>query len=272
MVVFPNAKINLGLRVTRKRDDGYHDIETIFYTVRWCDILEAIPDNSPGAKSISLTVTGNNSLSAEDNLCARAYDLLSKDFRLPPVKAWLHKIIPIGAGLGGGSSDAAFMLTLLNKLFSLGISNNKMKQYALSLGSDCSFFVDNKPAFAGGRGEVMAEIPQVLKNYFTFIVKPGFSVSTAEAYRMVIPVRPETSLKDLISLPVSEWKNKIVNDFETPLAEKYPEINFIKRKFYESGALFALMSGSGSCVYGIYKTEADVSNLFPGYQCWKGIL
>jgi 4-diphosphocytidyl-2-C-methyl-D-erythritol kinase len=186
VIVFPHAKINLGLHVTGKRDDGYHNIETVFYPVQLCDVLEAIEDNSSTGK-INLTVTGNDSLSANDNLCIKAFELLKKDFNLPSVKAHLHKIIPTGAGLGGGSADAAFMLKLLNTLFELKLNNDTLKKYALELGSDCPFFVEGKPVHATGRGEVTEAIKLSLKNYFISIVKPNIGISTAEAYKMVRP-------------------------------------------------------------------------------------
>ena len=270
MIVFPNAKINLGLHVVSKRDDGFHNIETVFYPAGWCDVLEVIKDNSSKNSEIDFTVSGNESLSAEDNLCVRAYHLLKKDFKIPSVRGWLHKIIPVGAGLGGGSSDAAFMIKLLDKIFDLKISTGRMKDYALQLGSDCPFFLDSKPMFASGRGEVLEEIPEVLKNYFITIVKPSLSISTAEAYSLVKPKQTESSLRGLISLPLRQWKDVIVNDFEIPLAEKFPEINSIKKKLYEAGAVFALLSGSGSAVYGIFEKETDIKKIFPECVCWNG--
>ena len=272
VVVFPNAKINLGLRVVGRRDDSFHNIETVFYPVGWCDILEVIENDSIAEKKIDFTVSGNALLNSEDNLCVRAFRLLENDFKIPPAKAWLHKIIPAGAGLGGGSSDAVNMILLLNKLFSLKISNEKIKEYALQLGSDCPFFLSDKPMYATGRGEVMEEIPEVLKNFFIFIVKPKFSISTAEAYRLVKPNKPQSTLKDLIQLPVQQWKNSIVNDFAIPLGEKFPEINSIKNKFYDAGAVFSLMSGSGSAVYGIFEKETEGGKIFPGYESWSGRL
>jgi 4-diphosphocytidyl-2-C-methyl-D-erythritol kinase len=221
---------------------------------------------------MEFTVTGNDSLNAEDNLCVRAYRLLQKDFSLPPVKAWLHKLIPVGAGLGGGSSDAVEMLVSLNNLFDLGMNKDKLKGYALQMGSDCPFFCDGKPALASGRGEVLGEIPEVLKNYFICIVKPPVSISTAEAYSMVKPSMPAQPLRELITRPVSEWKNAVLNDFETPLAEKYPELGKLKSNFYNAGAVFSLLSGSGSAVYGIFDKEKDGRKLFPGMESWSGKL
>jgi 4-diphosphocytidyl-2-C-methyl-D-erythritol kinase len=261
LVVFPHAKINLGLHVTGKRDDGYHNIETVFYPVPLCDVLEAVEDTSSSGK-ITLDVTGNDSLSANDNLCAKAYELLKKDFKLPSVKAHLHKIIPAGAGLGGGSADAAFMLKLLNKIFQLKLSNDALKKYALELGSDCPFFVDGKPVYATGRGEVTQSIKLSLKNYFIAIVKPQVSVSTVEAYKMVKPQKPHVALLSAIQQPVEKWRDLITNNFEEPVFKKYPAIETIKKKLYESGAVFALMSGSGSAVYGLFDREIKLNDAF----------
>lgn len=269
MIQFPLAKINLGLRVLNKRSDGFHNIETVFYPVGWSDVLEVVENKSvpqdykSSGAEIDFTISGNDELSADDNLCVRAYRLLKKDFPLPPVKAWLHKVIPVGAGLGGGSADAAYMLKILNQLFKLNLSNDKLKDYALQLGSDCPFFIDANPAIANSRGETLEEIPEVLKNYFICIAKPSFSISTAEAYSMVKPALPSTSLRMLIKRPVKEWKDLITNDFEIPLAEKFPELSLLKKKFYAAGAVFSLMSGSGSAVYGIFEKEKDARLLNP---------
>lgn len=261
MIVFPHAKINLGLRVTAKRSDGYHDIETIFYPVPLCDILEVIEDASSEGK-INLTVTGNDSLGADENLCVKAYELLKKDFKLPSVKAHLQKIIPTGAGLGGGSADAAFMLKLLNKLFGLKLDNNILKKYALELGSDCPFFVDGKPVHAAGRGEITQAVKLSLKDNFICIVKPQVSVSSAEAYKMITPQKPAMTMLSAVEQSLEKWKDLLTNDFEKPVFRKYPVIETIKKKLYEQGAIFALMSGSGSAVYGIFRREINLKNVF----------
>jgi 4-diphosphocytidyl-2-C-methyl-D-erythritol kinase len=261
LVVFPHAKINLGLHVTGKRDDGYHDIETVFYPVQVSDVLEAVEDTSSQGK-ITLDITGNHSLSASDNLCVKAYELLKKDFKLPSIKAHLHKIIPAGAGLGGGSADATFMLNLLNKLFELKLSNESLKKYALELGSDCPFFVDSKPVHATGRGEITQLINISLKNYFICIVKPQTSVSTAEAYKMVKPQKPQMALLSAITQPIGKWRALLTNDFEEPVFKQYPAIENLKKKLYEAGAVFALMSGSGSAVYGIFDREINLKKNF----------
>ncbi len=261
MVVFPHAKINLGLHVTGRRDDGYHNIETVFYPIPLSDVLEAIEDVSSSGK-INLTVTGNESLSANDNLCVKAYELLNKDFKLPSVKVHLHKIIPTGAGLGGGSADAVFMLKLLNKLFELKLSNDVLKKYALQIGSDCPFFVEGKPVYATGRGEEMEDIKLSLKDYFICIVKPQVSVSTAEAYKMVKPQKPPVALLSVIQQLLEKWKDLLTNDFEEPVFKKYPVIESVRKKLYETGAVFALMSGSGSAVYGIFDRKVNLEGAF----------
>ena len=261
MIVFPHAKINLGLYVTGKRADGYHDIETIFYPVPLCDALEVIKDSSSIGK-IDLTVTGNDSLTAKDNLCIKAYQLLQKDFKLSSVKVHLHKMIPTGAGLGGGSADAAFMLKLLNRIFDLKLGDDALKKYALELGSDCPFFIDSKPVCATGRGEIMQPAEVSLKNYFICIIKPQISVSTAEAYKMIKPQKPRMSILSAIQQPIEKWKDSLTNDFEKPVFERHPEIENVKKKLYDAGAVFALMSGSGSAVYGIFEREIDFKNTF----------
>jgi 4-diphosphocytidyl-2-C-methyl-D-erythritol kinase len=261
LIVFPHAKINLGLHVIAKRSDGYHDIETVFYPVPLCDILEVIEVPSSSGK-IDLTITGNDSLGGNDNLCTKAYELLKKDFKLPSVKAHLHKIIPTGAGLGGGSADAAFMLKLLNRNFNLKLDDNALKKYALQLGSDCPFFVEGKPVNATGRGEVSSPVGLSLKDYFICIVKPPVSVSTAEAYKMIPPRKPQIALLSAILQPVKKWKDLITNDFEEPVFKMHPVIETIKKKLYEAGALFALMSGSGSAVYGIFGKEINFKSAF----------
>jgi len=260
MISFPNAKINIGLHITEKRSDGFHNLETVFFPVGWGDILEiAVADK------LQFTTSGIHILgSPESNLVMRAYDLLQKDFDLPRLKIHLHKQIPFGAGLGGGSADGAFMLRLLNHTFNLNISQEKLLEYAAVLGSDCPFFILNKPVFATGRGEIMKEINLNVKGLYLLLIKPPLEVSTASAFQNVIPQRPEVSLSELIKLPVQEWKNSIVNQFESSVFPKYPEISDIKNQLYELGAVYASMSGSGSCVFGLFdELPESLSNLFP---------
>ena len=247
MIVFPNTKINIGLKVIEKRDDGFHNIETIFYPVPLCDILEFLPLGG-GAKTSKFKNTGLqiDTPSDANNLCIKAYSIIKNDFDIPPLDIHLHKIIPFGAGLGGGSADAGFMLKALNDYFCLGISEEKLKFYASKLGSDCTFFIQNKTSFAWEKGEKLKEISLSLKGYHIVIVHPGFSVSTAEAYAGIIPEKSDCSLTDLVYKPIEKWREFIFNDFEKNIFEKYPAIKEIKDKLYTQGAIYASMSGSGS--------------------------
>ena len=268
MIVFPNCKINLGLHILRKRADGYHDLETVFYPVRFTDILELIPDRETSGGPVHYSQTGLQIQGeAADNLCVKAYHLLKKDFpELPPVKMHLHKVIPTGAGLGGGSSDAAFTIRLLNDYFKLGLSKEQLLQYALVLGSDCPFFILNKPAFATGRGELLEPVTTDLTSYTLVIVNPGIHVPTAKAFAGIRPALPEKSLKEIIAQPVSSWADELVNDFEKPIFYQYPEIAAIKDELYRAGAVYASMSGSGSTVYGLFSAgKALILNLPPEY-------
>jgi len=268
MIVFPNCKINLGLHILRKRADGYHDLETVFYPVRFTDILELIPERTTTDQPViyaqsGLDIQGN----PLDNLCVKAYLLLKKDYpALPPVKMHLHKVIPTGAGLGGGSADAAFTLQLLNDYFKLGLSTDQLLHYALSLGSDCPFFILNKPAYATGRGELLEPVSVDLTGYTLVIINPGIHVPTAQAFAGIRPAQPERSLKEIIALPVSSWADELINDFEKPIFYQYPEIAAIKDELYRAGAVYASMSGSGSTVYGLFADGKPlILNLPPDY-------
>ncbi len=249
MISFPNAKINIGLNVVSKRDDGYHNLETIFYPVKLADALELADSNEMQFSTSGIEIDGI----LENNLVVKAYNLLQKDFKLPPVKLHLHKIIPFGAGLGGGSSDAAFTLKMLDKYFNLKISSTKLKNYAAQIGADCPFFIENKPTFATGIGDQFQPVNFDLSEYEILIVKPDISVSTPEAYKNVIPAKPIFNLKDIENLPIKDWKEVIENDFEKSVFEKYPEIEKLKQTLYEMGALYASMSGSGSAVFGVFR-------------------
>jgi 4-diphosphocytidyl-2-C-methyl-D-erythritol kinase len=270
MISFPNAKINIGLNIVRRRNDGFHDIETIFYPCNLCDILEIVEypvgSHMPLFHNTGLSIDA----SLDKNLCVKAYRLLQNDCKLPEISIHLHKIIPFGAGLGGGSSDAVFTILLLNRLFSLNLTSEKISAYALNLGSDCVFFTGNKPVIARGRGEIIESIENKLSGYFIVIVKPSFGISTVEAYSQVIPQVPAYNLIESFNQPVEKWSLTIVNDFEKPLFLKYPELLKIKDELYKSGALYASMSGSGSAIYAIYKKETDIAGLFPGCFVWKG--
>ena len=268
MIVFPNCKINLGLHILRKRADEYHDLETVFYPVRFTDILELIPDRSTNDQPVTYSQSGleiqGNPL---DNLCVKAYQLLKKDYpALPPVKMHLHKVIPTGAGLGGGSADAAFSLQLLNDYFKLELSTDQLLHYALSLGSDCPFFILNKPAYATGRGELLKPVSVDLTGYTLVIINPGIHVPTAKAFAGIRPALPEKSLKEIFAQPVSSWAEELVNDFEKPIFYQYPEIAAIKDELYRAGAVYASMSGSGSTVYGLFTDGKPlILNLPPDY-------
>lgn len=251
MIVYPIAKINLGLLVTEKRPDGFHNIETVFYPVPIQDALEVVKSDT-----FSIAITGIDlKEDFEKNLVVKAYQLLQSDFQLPPVKIHLHKNIPVGAGLGGGSSDAAYMLLLLNELFQLKLSEEQLLAYALQLGSDCPFFIQQKPAFARGRGELLEEVQVNLSDYYLAVVKPPIHISTPEAYKNIVPGMSRMSLKALIQFSVSKWKGNLQNQFEQVVFEKHPEVKSIKEKLYQLGATFALMSGSGSAVYGLFRSE-----------------
>jgi 4-diphosphocytidyl-2-C-methyl-D-erythritol kinase len=255
MIFFPPAKINLGLKVLFKRPDGYHELDTCMVPVPLHDILEILP-----AKEFSFHQTGLTFPGAEtDNLCIRAYRLLEKDHALPPVYMHLRKIIPMGAGLGGGSSDAAWVLIGLNTLFDLGLSIKQLEDYAAQLGSDCPFFIANTSQIAGGRGEVLQPVEINLCGFYLKIVNPGLHVGTAEAYAGVHFSSVEPSIKTLVQGPMETWKESIQNDFERSVFERYPEISKIKEKLYAEGALFALMSGSGSTVYGIFRDAPEIT-------------
>jgi len=248
MIVFPNAKINIGLHVVAKRPDGYHNLETVFYPVKLSDALEMAESREPKLTTSGIEVDGP----PENNLVLKAWQLLSNDFDLPPVHFHLHKNIPFGAGLGGGSADAAFTLKMLNDYFLLHLKNEELKRYAAQLGADCPFFIENKPAFATGAGDELQTIDLDLSEYKIVILKPGISVSTPEAYKNIQPKSPDFTLAHLPQLPLDEWKDTVINDFEKSVFPKYPEIKHLKEKLYELGAVYAAMSGSGSAVYGIF--------------------
>lgn len=266
MVSFPHCKINLGLNILAKRPDGYHEIETCFYPIPWTDILEIIPSERFEFTSSGIAIPGKG----EENLCIKAYQLLQRDFNLGPVKIHLHKIIPMGAGLGGGSSDAAFTLRLLNTIFELKISEEAMKQYASRLGSDCSFFVKDTPQVGTGRGEILNPIQFNLKGKFMVIIIPPIHVSTAEAYA---GVRPAISSKvmDIIARDISSWRNALKNDFEESVFRNHPHIKAIKEKLYQLNAVYASMSGSGSAVYGIFEQKVHWPTALEGTY-WSGYL
>lgn len=259
MIVFPNAKINIGLNITEKRSDGFHNIETVFYPIGLSDILEINISDKIKFENTGLTVENKK---LENNLCYNAYESLKKDFSFDSIEIHLHKIIPFGAGLGGGSADASFTLKALDSLFELRLNNKTLLNYAEKIGSDCPFFVLNKPAFASGKGNELTAIDLNLKGNFLGLVHPGIHVNTTKAYSKIKPNKQSESLSELIFQPINKWKELIKNDFEDSVFKEYPEIENIKNKLYDLGALYASMSGSGSAVYGIFKNEIDLRAQF----------
>ena len=257
MILFPNAKINIGLNIINKRPDGYHNLETVFYPVKINDALEIIESNQLTFTSSGLPVPGN----PEDNLCLKAYHLLCLDRKLPLVHIHLHKNIPIGAGLGGGSSDASFFIRLMNEKFNLGLSIDQMENYASKIGADCAFFIRNEPVFAFGKGDAFEAIELSLDNYYLVLIMPDLQINTTLAFKGLRPFPSSSPLKKLVKSPVEDWKYSIKNDFELTVFEKYPEIGFIKQDLYDAGALYASMSGSGSSIYGIFKNPIKLPDL-----------
>ncbi len=255
MVVFPNCKINLGLNILRKREDGYHDLETVFLPVALKDVLEIVHSSN----KTRINVTGIAAGNPDSNLCLKAYTLLKKDYpQLPEINIHLHKAIPVGAGLGGGSADAAFMLQLLNKTFNLNIPPDKMFGYASQLGSDCSFFLLNRPCLASGRGEVLDPINTSLSAYKILLINPGIHISTSEAFKKIKPAIPTKKIKDIIHQPIETWKEELHNDFEDYVFERYPLIKKIKEDLYFAGAVYAAMSGSGSTIFGLFRNDTAI--------------
>ena len=265
MIDFPFCKINLGLQVLRKRADGFHDIETCFYPVPWNDILEIVPANSNKFDITGLSIPGDLS----NNIVLKAYNLLKKDFELEPCHIHLHKILPLGAGLGGGSSDGAHTLKLLGHIFELRLPGEKLKSYSARLGSDCPFFLDYSPQLAVGRGEILNPISINLSGLTLVIVKPPVSVSTTEAYSGIHPEDSGKSLASVLEEPLVIWKQILKNDFEKSIFAKYPIISEIKNKLYELGAIYASMSGSGSSVFGLFENYIEMEKHFDGSILWQ---
>jgi 4-diphosphocytidyl-2-C-methyl-D-erythritol kinase len=258
VLFFPNAKINIGLNINSKRADGYHDLESIFYPIAWRDILEIMPSKQLIFESSGLSIPG------QGNLCLKAYQLMKSHYGIAPVSMYLHKNIPIGAGLGGGSSNAAFTLMALNTIFELGLEKDELKKMAAQLGADCPFFIDNTPSLASGIGELLNPIDLDLSNYHLLVVKPDVFVSTAEAFSAIMPQTPSLSLEEEIKMPIEKWTLK--NDFEDSIFPQYPELLEIKKSLIQAGALYTSMSGSGSSIYGIFskipQLEFDNCQLF----------
>ena len=278
MITNPNVKINLGLNVLRKREDGFHDLETLFFPYFGiCDTLEIVAGDDYSRTSsaifgkyapemiaqgisddgkLMITIARKEGVDWDPlkDLTAKAYDILSADFEMPPVKIFLEKTSPVGAGLGGGSADAAFALKMLNDLCSLGLSEDNLAEYASRLGSDCAFFIYNRPMIGEGRGEILSEYQISIDGYDLQVLTPeGVAVSTKDAYGGIKPHLPEIPLREALARPVEEWDGILVNDFEATVFSKYPELAAIKRSLYDSGAVYAAMSGSGSALFALYK-------------------
>ena len=273
MITFPNAKINLGLDVVAKRPDGYHNLETIFYPVPLEDVLEITVVNAADAPEYDFTMynavfNGDNN----DNLVVKAYKILAADHKLPKVKMSLYKNIPTGAGLGGGSADAAFALKMLNGIAELGLTDEQLEEYAARIGADCAFFIKNVPAYATGIGNILTPTGCSISGYCLVLVKPDIHISTKEAYSLVRPAAPETALAEIAARPVTEWKGAMKNDFEKSVFAAHPAMERIKKELYSMGAVYASMSGSGSAFFGIFAEEKSTDELkehFPGMFCWS---
>lgn len=276
MIVYPNAKINIGLNVVEKRPDGYHNLETVFYPIGLQDILEikVLDEGNVPECGYKLKITGTIlDGSPEDNLVVRAFKMLKHDFNLPPVSIGLYKHIPTGAGLGGGSSDAAFTIKTLNKRFDLRLTDEQMEDYCTRLGADCPFFIKNTPVFATGIGNEFHPVSFSLKGKHLVLVKPDIFVSTKDAYAKVNVRRPDTPLPELLAQPLETWKDTVINDFERSVFSKYPEIAAIKDSMYDIGAVYASMSGSGSSVFGIFDEPVEnIDEVFSGMFCRQRVL
>lgn len=270
MVSFPNAKINIGLNIVSKRADGYHNIESCFYPIGWTDVLEIVPAETFSFISTGLPIPGNE----ENNLCCKAYKLLHEKFDIPTVQIHLHKVIPMGAGLGGGSADGSFALTMLNELFGLGIGEDELRSYAAELGSDCPFFINNSPVFVEGTGEKLTPIPFDLTGYKIMLIHPHVHISTQDAYASVTPKPSAIAIMDLMKeTKMSDWKGMVINDFEKSFESKFEAIQDLKDFFYTQGAIYSSMTGSGSTVYGLFengKNLDEIASTQPEYTCWKG--
>lgn len=274
MIVFPNAKINIGLNVISKREDGFHNIETVFYPIPFFDILEVIKDNeNKKSEIVTFNTSGNNlDCPVEKNLVYKAYEIFRSYVKnVPSVKIHLHKIIPLGSGLGAGSSDASFMLKILNEFCNNVLSEDDLLELSSKIGSDCPFFIKNAPSIAYGRGEILEPINLNLSDYYIALIIPELNINTGKAYNSIkIKDKKEKSLKELISLPIEKWRDNIVNDFEDIVFEWYPELKKIKEELYKAGAIYSSLSGSGSTIYGIFKEKPELTNYLKNFfNCVK---
>jgi 4-diphosphocytidyl-2-C-methyl-D-erythritol kinase len=279
MISFPNAKINLGLRIIKKRSDGFHDIESILYPIELCDVLEVLESKNGKTifKCTGLIIDAPSSkistgVKVQDNLVLKIYELLAKDFDLPPAYIHLYKAIPAGAGLGGGSSDCAHALKMFNSIFNLCLTPQQQMHYVLQLGSDCAFFLKNQPALASGRGEILQPIAVDLNGYHICIIKPNIHINTAKAYTWVKPAKAAESLSVIINEPIHDWKHCLKNDFESAVFAKFAELKNLKEDFYQAGAVYAAMSGSGSAVFGIYKNKPAIFDVPDNWFQWTGFI
>jgi 4-diphosphocytidyl-2-C-methyl-D-erythritol kinase len=273
VITFPNAKINIGLNVVKKREDGFHDIETLFYPLALCDILEVIENKELSKGEYTYTSYGIEvDCAVEDNIIIKAYQLLASKYDIPAIDISFHKIIPFGGGLGGGSADAAYMLKLLNDKFTLGISIDVLEVYASQLGSDCAFFIKNEPVYAHGRGELFKEIDFSLKGKYIVLVKPDIAVPTGKAYLGIKPKPSVFDLREINTIDIKDWKDNLYNDFETSVFKAFPEIADIKDILYTKGAVYAGMSGSGASVFGIFDEAIDLEQDFKDCFYWSSSL
>ncbi|RYU81633.1 4-(cytidine 5'-diphospho)-2-C-methyl-D-erythritol kinase [Hymenobacter persicinus] len=270
MLVFPNAKLNLGLYVTGQRPDGFRNLESAFVSLPWCDALEVLPAAENKLTLTGIPIPGDPAT----NLCWRAYELLRADFALPPVQLHLHKVVPIGAGLGGGSGDAAFALRALNELFALALSPDALESYARGLGSDCAFFIRNQPVLAYEKGDVFQPLDLNLRGMVCKVIYPGLHISTAEAYSRVQARPPRHDLRQSLAQPMETWRETVSNDFEDALTPHYPVLGELKQALYAAGATYASLSGSGSAVYGLFagRELPPALPLSAEYRVWDGVL
>jgi 4-diphosphocytidyl-2-C-methyl-D-erythritol kinase len=248
MILYPNAKINLGLNILSKRDDGFHNLISVFYPLHnYFDILEIVP-----ATKFLFTTSGLN-IPGKTNLCEKAYALMNSKYNINPIHIHLHKNIPIGSGLGGGSSDASYVLKGINQLFNLNIDNCTLQKISLEIGADCPFFIQNKVKLVSGIGDVMNDIDLDISDYEIKVINTGIHISTKEAFSEIVCDNTNNSLQNLAFLPIEKWKYSITNDFEKNIFNKYPKIKESKQKLYDSGAIYSSMTGTGSAVYGLFK-------------------
>ena len=267
MLYYSNAKINLGLNIIEKRSDGFHNLESVFYPINVKDALEFIPSQNTNLTSSGIKID----CSTNDNLIIKAYQLLQKDFEIPNLSFHIHKNIPFGAGLGGGSANAAYTISEINKFYKLNMSEPEIINYTSRLGSDCSFFIKNKPLFADRKGDNFKNINLNLSEYYILLIHPGFGISTVEAYQKITAKKPKKSILEIINEPIEKWKSELINDFETALFPQYPILEELKNQLYSDGAVYASMSGSGSSIFGIFKNKPSNKNYLK-YWNWVGKL